>query len=219
MGRGILLVDENGKPCNNNNPSVVTVKMANTSTTTSTSKSQQRGSASSSFGSRQSSSRSSTMAASSNNNPLADANNELLIQYGLMALGALILLKIVFAAINMLAILLIPALYLYASANCPANDTFEAKRELKRVMRGAHLPEEHQPKGFFEQGFNRLAASVTTELATSLGYEISMTDVVGVAKMACVKVPIASSEYYWVGILGEYDAYLIQVLALLSCFF
>ena len=70
-------------------------------------------------------------------------------------------------------------------------------------MRGAHLPEEHQPKGFFEQGLNRLAASVTTELATSLGYEISMTDCFGAGKMATVKVPVANAEYYWIGIVGK----------------
>ena len=30
--------------------------------------------------------------------------------------------------------------------------------------KGAHLPEESQPKGFFESGLNRIAASITTEL-------------------------------------------------------
>jgi len=70
-------------------------------------------------------------------------------------------------------------------------------------MRGAHLPEEQQPKGFFEQGLNRLAASVTAELATSLGYEIGITDYAGMAKMASVKVPVAGAEYYWVGIVGK----------------
>ena len=196
-GRGVILVDKNGKLCDDD--STITVQMANVSSITSAG-SQQHGSASrssSSSGSRQR--RSSARAETPS---LSDENNQLLLQYGLMALGALIVLKIIFTALNVLSIIVLPAIYFYASANCPSNETFDAKKELKRVMRGEHLPEEHQPKGFFEQGLNRLAASVTTELATSLGYEISMTDFLGAAKLAAVKVPVASAEYYWVGIFG-----------------
>mmetsp|Transcript_26629 Transcript_26629/g.57259 ORF Transcript_26629/g.57259 Transcript_26629/m.57259 type:complete len:287 (-) Transcript_26629:550-1410(-) len=191
-GRGIVLVDKNGKLCDDK--STVTVQMANVSTSS-------VGSQRRSAPTRSSSSRASSTTATT---PISDADNQLLIQYGLMALGALLVLKIIFTALNILSILLIPLIYLYASGNCPSNDTFDAKKELKRVMRGAHLPEENQPKGFFEQGFNRLAASVTTELATSLGYEISITDFVGAAKMASVKVPVANAEYYWVGIFGKW---------------
>ena len=51
-----------------------------------------------------------------------------------------------------------------------------AKKELKRVLRGEHLPENHvdKPKGFFDQALSRINATVTTELATGLGYEVSM---------------------------------------------
>jgi hypothetical protein len=72
-------------------------------------------------------------------------------------------------------------------------------------MRGAHLPEEQQPKGFFEQGFNRLAASISTEIATSLGYEVRMTEYFGVAKMSVVKVPVAGFEYYWIGAINRWQ--------------
>lgn len=199
VGRGIVLVDKNGKPCSDG--STVTVQMKNCPTSSALPQKHRGNSSSSVSGSRRSSASSSAAAADAFP-VLSDASNELLIQYGLMALGALVVLKIVSAAVNMLSILLLPAVYLYASANCPSNESFEAKKELKRVMRGAHLPAEHQPKGFFEQGLNRLAASVTAEIATSLGYDIGVTDYFGAAKMTCVTVPVAGAEYYWLGIFG-----------------
>eukprot|EP00584_Thalassiosira_punctigera_P009832 CAMPEP_0172532540 /NCGR_PEP_ID=MMETSP1067-20121228/5557_1 /TAXON_ID=265564 ORGANISM="Thalassiosira punctigera, Strain Tpunct2005C2" /NCGR_SAMPLE_ID=MMETSP1067 /ASSEMBLY_ACC=CAM_ASM_000444 /LENGTH=283 /DNA_ID=CAMNT_0013317071 /DNA_START=71 /DNA_END=919 /DNA_ORIENTATION=+ len=203
-GRGIVLVDEDGKP--RDDGATVTVPMANVSAASSTSGAT-RGSAaargsssSSSSGSR----RNRSGGAPPSEPHLSDINNELLLQYGLMALGALVALKIIFAALNVLSILVLPLLYLYACSNVPSNESFDAKKELKRVMRGAHLPEERQPQGFFEQGLNRLAASVTAELATSLGYEMSVTDYLGAAKLASVKVPVAGAEYYWVGIVGKW---------------
>ena len=131
-------------------------------------------------------------------------SNDLLIQYGLMAIGALLILKLIFTALNMIILFALPVIYLYASANCPSNDTFDAKKELKRVMRGAHLPEEHQPKGYFEKGLAKVTASITTEIATSLGYEIRINDYFGLAKMASVKVPVSGYSYYWIGIFDRW---------------
>lgn len=214
-GRGIVLVDKNGRPRGSSSSGdTVTVRMADASTTSAGSAARDGGgpssTPSSASGSRRKNigGRSSSSSASATGvaaaSPLSDADNELLVKYGLMALGGLIALKIIFAAVNVLSILLLPLLYLYACTNCPTTESFDAKRELKRVMRGAHLPEERQPKGFFEQGLNRLAASVTAELATSLGYEISVTDFAGAARMAAVKVPVADAEFYWMGIFGKW---------------
>ena len=217
-GRGIVLVDKNGKPYNSSSSAAtVTVQMANVSTTSVASAAARSSSSSSMRGSSRQSSRSTSSATTAQSAPLTNVNNELIIQYGLMTLGALLVLKIISSAINLLTILLIPVLYLYASANCPSNDTFDAKKELKRVMRGAHLPKEQQPKGFFEQKLNRFAASVTTELATSLGYEIRMTDCLGAAKMAAVKVPVASAEYYWLGVFGKNIKQLLPLSVFLEC--
>lgn len=203
VGRGIVLIDENGKICSSStNNKEVTVQMANVSTTGTSNATRRSGpSRDPSSSTRSSSTRSAAANTNAATNP---ANNELLIKYGLCLIGAILLLKVIFNAINFLTIFILPILYLYASANCPSNDTFDAKKELKRVMRGAHLPEENQPKGFFEQGFNRLAASIATEMATSLGYEISMTDYAGAAKLASVKVPIAGYTYHWIGILDKW---------------
>jgi len=207
-GRGIVLVDKDGKLVDDASP--VTVQMDNVSTTSTTASAARGGGSSSSSsslsGSRQTRDRSSSSSASTTGmqQQISDVNNELILQYGGMALGALVILKIISSALNFLSILVLPLLYFYAAANCPSNESFEAKRELKRVMRGAHLPEEHQPKGFFEQGLNRLAASVTAELATSLGYEIRINDYFGAAKVAAVKVPVAGAEYYWIGVVGKW---------------
>lgn len=190
VGRGVVIVDENGKPSNDD--SQITVDMTNV-----------------------------LMAASNNNhssaarsqqqvpttNPLLSNNidNEMILQYGIMAFGGLLLLKIIVNALSSLVFLLLPFLYFYAASTCPTTDSFDAKKELKRVMRGAHLPEEQQPKGFFEQGLNRLAASISTEIATSLGFEVRMTEYFGVAKMSVVKVPVAGFEYYWIGAINRWQ--------------
>jgi hypothetical protein len=70
-------------------------------------------------------------------------------------------------------------------------------------MRGAHLPEEKQPQGFLERTMNRVAASIGTELATSLGYELSVDDYWGAGRVAWVRVPVAGMDFCWVGAFGE----------------
>ena len=119
VGRGVVLVDKNGSICSDDD-SPVTVQMANVLSTSASSLD------------------SATRCYSSllKYQPSMTANNELLLQYGLMALGALVLLKLIFAIMNVLALVLLPFAYFYALHSCPSNDTFDGKRELKRVMRG-----------------------------------------------------------------------------------
>lgn len=69
-------------------------------------------------------------------------------------------------------------------------------------MRGAHLPEEQQPKGFLERTMNRMAASAGVELATSLGYELSIDDYWGAGRAAWVRVPVAGYDFCWIGAFG-----------------
>ena len=187
VGRGIILVNGDGTPCKDD--SSVTVNMTEVLTCTR---------------------RSSTIshnAPSSVANPLSNIDNENnILQYVILAFGGLLVLKMLVNALSSLAFLLLPLLlYFYMSATCPRSDTFDAKKELKRVMRGAHLPEEQQPKGWVEQKLNRLAASISTELATSLGYEVRVTDYFGVARVSAVKVPVAGCEYYWIGIVNRWQ--------------
>ena len=150
VGRGVVLVDENGMPSDDD--SQITVDMTNVLMTASN------------INNHSSSARSQYQQQVPTTNPLLSNNidNEMILQYGIMAFGALLLLKIVVNALSSLVLILLPFLYFYAASTCPTTESFDPKKELKRVMRGAHLPEEHQPKGFFEQGLNRLAASIST---------------------------------------------------------
>ena len=45
----------------------------------------------------------------------------------------------------------------------------------------------------------------SSEIATSLGYEVRMTEYFGVAKMSVVKVPVAGFEYYWIGVINRWQ--------------
>lgn len=133
---------------------------------------------------------------------LTPEQNKQLVQYGLVFLGTLIVLKIL-ANANLagLYLLALPLLYFYAVQNCPSMESFDAKKELKRVLRGYHLPEDHpnKPKGFLEELAARVTAAVTTEIATFPGYELEMTSLGGAAWIADVRVPTAKVQCYWIG--------------------
>ena len=137
---------------------------------------------------------------------LTDEQNMELIKYAGIAIGGTMILKVILNSLFMLYIALIPILIFYALQTCPTSESFEAKKEIKRVMRGYHLPENHpnKPRGYFEQVAARVAATVTTELATIPGYEITMTTFGGVAIMANVTIPTVKIEYYWIGVFGRW---------------
>eukprot|EP00540_Astrosyne_radiata_P008618 CAMPEP_0116838014 /NCGR_PEP_ID=MMETSP0418-20121206/8976_1 /TAXON_ID=1158023 /ORGANISM="Astrosyne radiata, Strain 13vi08-1A" /LENGTH=233 /DNA_ID=CAMNT_0004467967 /DNA_START=137 /DNA_END=838 /DNA_ORIENTATION=+ len=113
---------------------------------------------------------------SSSLDSLSKEQNEKLIQYAAYAVGMAIAMKIILSAVFSLYILLLPIVYLYAVQSCPSQESFEPKRELKRILRGHHLPEDHpdKPKGWWNETVARVTASVSTELATGFGYEVSM---------------------------------------------
>lgn len=208
-GRGVVLVDRTGSPVSpparGEKRAAVTVDMKDVLTMTPPSV-PGSGRGSSDTRQRSPSTRSSASSTSFTAAPGATLNgeNDEFVKYGLMVIGGLVVLKIISAALNILLIMLVPLAYIYASQNCPSVESFDAKKELKRVMRGAHLPEEKQPQGFFEGAFNRLQASISTELATSLGYEVSITDYLGAARMATVRVPVANADFYWIGIFNKW---------------
>jgi len=99
-----------------------------------------------------------------------------ILQYAAGAILSSILLKVVFQAMFYVYIVALPLVYLYCVQTCPSNESFDAKKEIKRVLRGHHLPENHpdKPKGFLTNALNRLQATVATEVATGLGYEVSL---------------------------------------------
>ena len=137
---------------------------------------------------------------------LSDEQNMQLVKFGAMGIAGLVLLRFVLNAALILYVLALPIMYLYLVQNCPSDASFDAKKELKRVMRGHHLPEDHpdKPKGFFSETLARVSAAVTAEVATGLGYEITMISMAGAVKVACVRVPAAKMDYYWAGLVGRW---------------
>lgn len=138
---------------------------------------------------------------------LTPEENKQLVQYALMVIGGLIVLKILSNAnLAGLYLLALPLLYFYAVQSCPSIQSFDPKKELKRVLRGQHLPENHpdKPKGFLEEMAARVAASVTAELATFPGYELEMTSLGGAGWLADVRVPSAKTQCYWVGAFNKW---------------
>ena len=143
-----------------------------------------------------------TPAATARQSALADAQNGEILRYAGMILGGMIVLRILFNAMAVgVYILVLPLLYFYLLSTCPSEQSFDAKKELKRVLRGHHLPEDHpdKPKGFLGQTLARINASVATELATGLGYEVTLIPLAAAAIVVCVRVPTVRHDFYWIG--------------------
>jgi hypothetical protein len=186
--KGQILVDTTGKPIGKT-PAIVYVTTWRTSAISSTRSS------------------TSTSEATMEGEPsLSDQQNKELIKYAAYAIGAAMALRLLLSTFFALYILAFPAVILYAIQTAPSVESFEAKRELKRVMRGAHLPEDHaeKPKGWFSETVARMQASVTTELATGLGYEVSMYTMLNAAHMATVSVPSVNRGFIWIGAFGKW---------------
>jgi hypothetical protein len=144
---------------------------------------------------------------SSSSSSLSNEQNMELIKYGVLLIAVTMVIKVLVSSLRMVFLMLLPFFYFYAVQTCPLGSTFDAKRELKRVLRGYHLPDTHpdKPHGFLEGLAARVAAAVTTELATLPGYEISMMNPVGGAALfVTVTVPTVNMEYYWIGAMGRW---------------
>ena len=67
---------------------------------------------------------------------MSDEQTAEMARLGLIFIGGLTMLKMFATMFKSLNIVLFPLLVLYAMSTCPSNDSFDAKKELKRVMRG-----------------------------------------------------------------------------------
>lgn len=114
--------------------------------------------------------------------------------------------RLLAAASAIASFVAVPLALLYLSASCPSNDSFDARRELKRVLRGDALPENHpdKPKGFFSKVVSNVSAAIETTAATGLGYTVEMIDVVGVFRVAIVRSPTLKKDYYWLGAINRW---------------
>lgn len=132
---------------------------------------------------------------------LSPEANKLLLQYAAYALVALTFMKLLFSTLSGVLVLILPMAYFYGVSTCPSEESFNTKQQLKRVMRGHHLPDSHpdKPKGFLSETLARVQATLATEISTSLGYELTIVPLAGAALVACVRVPTVERDFYWVG--------------------
>jgi hypothetical protein len=138
---------------------------------------------------------------------LSDFEQMEIVKFSLMFLGISAAIKAIFSALAVFYVIAFPLLYFYMLGNCPKEADFDAKKELKRVLRGKHLPESHpdKPKGFFERTAARIAASVATEISTLPGYEVEMLNLGGAAVVVTMRIPTSNLICYWIGALGKWN--------------
>ncbi|KAG7344924.1 hypothetical protein IV203_032455 [Nitzschia inconspicua] len=124
---------------------------------------------------------------------------EIYVKNALIAMAVLIAVKVLFS--TMFIIVVLPLLYGFLYSTCPPMESFDAKQQLKRVLRGYHLSDTdpRKPKGVLEEWTARLAATVTTELATLPGYSVEMLPLGGAAIWTSMSVPTANLQCYWIG--------------------
>lgn len=143
---------------------------------------------------------------------LSDEDTSDMAKLSLIFICVVTVLRIISSFKFMINAIVLPLLVLYAMQNCPTNESFDAKKELKRVLRGHHLPQGHQDKpadDWLSRTVARVTASVAAEAATALGYEVSFFSIAGICTVATVDVPISNKEFYWVGAFGSWR-YIMQ---------
>jgi hypothetical protein len=130
---------------------------------------------------------------------ISDKQNRDLLWYGGGLLGVAILSRL---SLTLVTLFVLPAVYMVLVQTCPKPESFDAKKELKRILRGHHLPDHHpdKPKGLLSETLARITASVATELATLPGYEVTTIGLAGAAWIACARVPSVEMDYYWIGL-------------------
>lgn len=96
---------------------------------------------------------------------------------------------------------LLPILYFYGLQTCPSRASFDTKRELKCVLRGDQLPEDHpdKPKTGFGAFMKGAMATLTSELATLPGYQLEMMSIWGAAWIVTLTLPTSDLACVWIG--------------------
>jgi len=97
-------------------------------------------------------------------------------------------------------------LYVVMVCTCPHASDFDAKKELKRILRGSDLPDDHpdKPKSWLEKTAAKISASVQVELTTAAGYEVSIENYFNAFQVALVRVHAINSEFVFIGCLNKW---------------
>ena len=140
------------------------------------------------------------------NNIFKTTDPQEMLKWAVMLIGALTILKTLASAFWQIALGSFPALFLYLRHTCPSKESFDKRKELKRVLRGHHLADDHpdKPKGYLESIMAKATASVTAETAVLSGTEVQLTSYQGACILVELKVPTINVIFYWIGIAGSW---------------
>lgn len=147
----------------------------------------------------------------------------MITQYVSMGVGIIVILVVFFPGLFRLLLLLVLAVGLllgFLHRDCPSDESFDSKRQLKRVLRGHHLADDdpRKPKGFWKQNLARLGASLATELPNAIGqHQVTIHPIGTIAKVARIRVQTANQEYTWIGLAGRWVYFQASDIAEESC--
>ena len=158
-----------------------------------------------------------TMAGRSDNSsrsgsPSDDPNNTLPVAPSEISTIALSLLG-TFVAARCLAVvsklataLAAPIAGFYLMTTCPINESFDAKKELKRVLRGYYKSDTDpsKPKNFLEKALAKVNATVEAEAAAFAGCNVEIIDLMGLAKIASINNSITQTSYFFLGAVNKW---------------
>jgi len=69
-----------------------------------------------------------------------------------------------------------------------------------------NLPEDHpnKPRDWLSKTLTKVSASISTEVAMTMGLEVSFLDIAGTCCLATVRVPMIEKDMVWIGIFGKW---------------
>lgn len=134
------------------------------------------------------------------------ADRQEMLKWTVMIIGAFTILKMMVSAFSQILLGALPALFFYLRHTCPDQASFDKRKELKRVLRGKYLADDHpdKPKGYFEKMVAKASASLTAETAMLSGAELDFTSYQGAFIVVELRVPSCSTKLYWIGIAGSW---------------
>eukprot|EP00518_Triparma_eleuthera_P005631 CAMPEP_0182453730 /NCGR_PEP_ID=MMETSP1319-20130603/671_1 /TAXON_ID=172717 /ORGANISM="Bolidomonas pacifica, Strain RCC208" /LENGTH=271 /DNA_ID=CAMNT_0024651683 /DNA_START=150 /DNA_END=963 /DNA_ORIENTATION=+ len=103
------------------------------------------------------------------------------------------------------SVLVLLPLYLVFKNTQPKD--FDAKKELKRVLRKENLPDSHpdKPKGWLGKMATKAAASLAGEAMTAAGYKVRHDEFLGCIRIAMVELDLDGSTCMWIGCLNKVE--------------
>ena len=130
----------------------------------------------------------------------------------------MMIMKVFFRLLSFRFFCLLIPLFLALRATCPPSDSFDVKKELKRVLRKELSPPEPPPSAsaapsllfadpvkWFKGAATKAAASVAGEATVALGYDMQIVDYAGAVRVATVKFQaIGEKDCIWVGCFNKW---------------